>query len=84
MAFERYVVQKNTDYPVRDTLRRTELSVEEVVKLLNELNIQYNDLEDKIKQVLVKEYKTTRWRDEYSTVRLELLISLAEQFNIEL
>ena len=84
MAFERYVVQKNIDYPVRDTLRRSELSVEDVVKLLNELNIQYNDLEDKIKQVLVKEYKTTRWRDEYSTVRLELLISLAEQFNIEL
>ncbi len=85
MAFERYTLQKgNIDYPIRDLLKKKDMDIDEICALLNELNIKYNDLEDNLKQVLVKEYKTTRWRDEYSTVRLELLTSLAEQFGIEL
>ena len=85
MAFEKYVLQKNnTEYPIRDVLAKKELTINEVCEVLNELNIQYNDLEDNLKQVLTKEFKTTRWRDEYYHVRTELILDIANQLNIEI
>ena len=86
MAFEKYVLSRKNDkgYVVEDCLSRKEYTLEDTVVLLNELNTQYDELHDKLVQVLVKEYKTTRWRDEYANVRLDLLISLSKQFGVEL
>ena len=85
MAFEKYVLCKqNEDCFIEDRLSRKTYDIQEAVVLLNELDNKYDELHDKLVQVLVKEYKTTRWRDEYANVRLELLTDLAKQFGVEL
>lgn len=86
MAFEKFVLSKKNDkgFIVEDCLSKKEYTVEDTVILLNDLNNKYDELHDKLVQVLVKEYKTTRWRDEYANVRLDLLINLANQFGVEL
>ena len=85
MAFEKYVLcKKNESCTVEDRLSKQKYNHEDTVVLLNDLNTRYDELHDKLVQVLVKEYKTTRWRDEYAHVRLELLTDLANQFGVEL
>lgn len=86
MAFERYVLSRKNDsgFIIDDQLSKKSYDLEDTVKLVNELNVKYDELHDKLVQVLVKEYKTTRWRDEYANVRLDLLINLAKQFDVEL
>lgn len=85
MSFEKYCLcKKNESCTVEDRLTKQTYNLNETVDLLNELNTQYDELHDKVVQVLVKEYKTTRWKGEYSNVRLELLTSLANQFGVEL
>ena len=85
MAFEKYTLcRKNEKCLVEDRLSKETYTVDEVVDLLNDLNTKYDELHDKMVQILVKEYKTTRWRDEYANVRLELLTNLAKQFGVEL
>lgn len=85
MAFNKYILcRKNDDCVVEDQLSRQTYGLSEVVDLLNELDHRYDEIHDKQVQVFVKEYKTTRWKDEHSHTRLELLTSLAEQLGIEL
>ena len=86
MAFERYVLSRKNDsgFIIDDQLSKKSYTLDDTVVLVNDLNTQYDELHDKLVQVLVKEYKTTRWRDEYANVRLDLLISLAKQFGVEL
>lgn len=85
MPFEKYVLcKKSESCTVEDRLSKQTYNLKETVDLLNEINIKYDELHDKLVQVLVKEYKTTRWRDEYANVRLELLTDLANQFGVEL
>lgn len=85
MAFDKYVLcRKNEKCVVEDQLSRKQYGLNEVVDLLNELDHRYDEIHDKQVQVFVKEYKTTRWKDEHSHTRLELLTSLADQLGIEL
>ena len=85
MAFEKYTLcRKNETCTVEDRLSKKTYNLKETVDLLNKINTDYDELHDKLVQVLVKEYKTTRWRDEYANVRLELLNDLSKQLGVEL
>ncbi len=85
MAFEKYCLcKKNDDCVIEDRLSKETYTLDGTVDLLNDLNTRYDELHDTLVQVLVREYKTTRWKDEYSHVRLELLTNLAREFGVEL
>lgn len=84
MVFERFEKQKNEEYPIRDRLKKNELTLDETIDLLNQLNEDIQSLHDKIYKTLVREYKDTRWKDNASTVRMELILKLSKEFGVEL
>ena len=85
MSFEKYVLcRKNEDCVVEDLLSKKTYNLNETVELLNSINSEYDELHDKIVQVLTKEYKKTRWKNESANARLQLLTHIARELNIEL